>query len=57
MLTAIRLGPLAIASVLGSLFPVVVVVLARVFLGERLTWLQRGGVALAIVAVLLAAAP
>lgn len=57
MLTAIRLGPLAIASVLGSLFPVVVVVLARVFLGERLTWLQRGGVALALVAVLLAAVP
>ena len=57
MLTAIRLGPLAIASVLGSLFPVVVVVLARVFLGERLTWLQRGGVALAIVAVLLSAVP
>jgi drug/metabolite transporter (DMT)-like permease len=57
MLTAIRLGPLAIASVLGSLFPVVVVVLARVFLGERLTWLQRAGVALALVAVLLSAAP
>lgn len=57
MLTAIRLGPLAIASVLGSLFPVVVVVLARVFLGERLTWLQRGGVALALVAVLLSAVP
>jgi drug/metabolite transporter (DMT)-like permease len=57
MLTAIRLGPLAIASVLGSLFPVVVVVLARVFLGERLTGLQRAGVALAIVAVLLSAAP
>ncbi|MBN2248018.1 MAG: DMT family transporter [Coriobacteriia bacterium] len=57
MLTAIRLGPLAIASVLGSLFPVVVVVLARVFLGERLTGLQRAGVALALVAVLLSAAP
>lgn len=57
MLTAIRLGPLAVASVLGSLFPVVVVVLARVFLGERLTWLQRGGVALAIVAVLFTALP
>jgi drug/metabolite transporter (DMT)-like permease len=56
MLTAIRIGPLAIASVLGSLFPVVVVVLARLFLGERLTWLQRGGVVLAIVAVLLSAA-
>jgi drug/metabolite transporter (DMT)-like permease len=57
MLTAIRLGPLAVASVLGSLFPVVVVVLARVFLGERLTGLQRVGVAIAFAAVLLAALP
>ncbi|MDZ4166315.1 MAG: DMT family transporter [Coriobacteriia bacterium] len=57
MLTAIRLGPLAVASVLGSLFPVVVAVLARVFLGERLTWLQRVGVAVALAAVLLAALP
>jgi len=57
MLTAIRIGPLAIASVLGSLFPVVVVGLARVFLGERLTWLQRAGVAIAMVAVVLSALP
>jgi drug/metabolite transporter (DMT)-like permease len=57
MLTAIRIGPLAVASVLGSLFPVVVIVLARVFLGERLMWLQRGGVALALLAVVLTALP
>jgi len=57
MLTAIRLGPLAIASVLGSLFPIIVVVLARVFLGERLTWLQRAGVGIAMVAVVLSALP
>lgn len=57
MLTAIRLGPLAIASVLGSLFPVVVLALARVFLGERLHVWQRVGVAFAVVAVLLSALP
>ncbi len=57
MLTAIRLGPLAIASVLGSLFPVVVVTLARVFLGERLHVWQKVGVAIAVVAVLLSALP
>lgn len=57
MLTAIRLGPLAIASVLGSLFPVVVVALARIFLGERLHVWQKVGVAIAVVAVLLSALP
>lgn len=57
MLTAIRLGPLAIASVLGSLFPVVVVTLARVFLGERLHVWQKVGVVTAVIAVLLSALP
>jgi uncharacterized membrane protein len=57
MLTAIRIGPLAVASVLGSLYPVVTVLLARIVLGERLRGLQRVGVALAFVAVLLAAWP
>jgi drug/metabolite transporter (DMT)-like permease len=57
MLTAIRLGPLAVASVLGSLYPVVVALLARVFLGERLTTLQKVGVGVAMAAVLLAALP
>jgi len=56
MLTALRIGPLAIASVLGSLFPLVVMLLARIFLGERLHAWQRVGVALAVAAVLLSAA-
>jgi drug/metabolite transporter (DMT)-like permease len=57
MLSAIRLGPLAVASVLGSFFPVVVVILARVFLKERLHSWQRVGVVIALVAVVLAAVP
>ncbi len=57
MLTAIRIGPLAVASVLGSLFPVVVVALARIFLKERLHAWQKAGVVLAVAAVLLSAAP
>jgi len=55
MLTALRIGPLAIASVLGSLFPVVVIVLARLFLGERMQMGQRVGVGMAVIAVLISA--
>jgi len=55
MITAIRVGPLAIASVLGSLYPVVTILLARFVLGERLKGLQRLGIALALAAVLMAA--
>lgn len=55
MITAIRIGPLAIASVLGSLYPVVTILLARLVLGERLRGLQRLGIALALGAVLMAA--
>jgi drug/metabolite transporter (DMT)-like permease len=55
MITAIRVGPLAIASVLGSLYPVVTILLARFVLGERLRGLQRVGIALALAAVLMAA--
>jgi len=57
ILAAIRIGPLAIASVLGSLYPLVTVLLARIVLGERLRWMQRVGIAMAIVAVVLAAWP
>ncbi|HSK48068.1 MAG TPA: EamA family transporter [Coriobacteriia bacterium] len=57
MISAIRIGPLAVASVLGSLYPVVTVLLARIMLGERLHGLQRFGVALALAAVVLAAWP
>lgn len=55
MINALRLGPLAVAAVLSSLYPVVVVLLARGVLGERLRGLQRAGVALALVAVALTA--
>jgi drug/metabolite transporter (DMT)-like permease len=41
-------GLLALVSVLGSLYPVMTVVLAHVLLGERLTRLQLGGVAVAL---------
>jgi drug/metabolite transporter (DMT)-like permease len=55
MLAAIRIGPLAIASVLGSLYPVATILLARFVLKERLHWAQRVGITLALVAVLMAA--
>lgn len=55
MLAAIRIGPLAIASVLGSLYPVATILLARFVLKERLHWAQRAGVVLALAAVLMAA--
>lgn len=55
MLTALRLGPLAVASVLSSLYPVVIVVLAFLILREHLRPSQQAGVALALVAVVLTA--
>ncbi|HET6352447.1 MAG TPA: EamA family transporter [Coriobacteriia bacterium] len=55
MLWSIRLGPLAVASVLGSLYPVMTLLLARVVLKEKLHGLQRAGVGLALVAVILTA--
>lgn len=55
MIAAIRLGPLAVASVLGSLYPVMTVLLARVVLGEHLRWVQRLGIVLALAAVVLSA--
>jgi drug/metabolite transporter (DMT)-like permease len=55
LLAAVRIGPLAVASVLGSLYPVVTILLARAVLHERMHWAQRAGVALALVAVVLTA--
>ncbi len=49
-LLAIREGALSTSAVLVSLYPVVVVVLARVLLRERLTRLQTASVALALTA-------
>lgn len=44
-------GNLGVVSVLGSLYPVATVVLAQLFLGERLTWRQGLGVVLALAGV------
>jgi drug/metabolite transporter (DMT)-like permease len=42
--------------VLGSLYPIVTVLLAHVLLGERLTPAQKGGVAVALAGVCAIAA-
>jgi drug/metabolite transporter (DMT)-like permease len=57
ILSAMRIGPLAVASVVGSLYPVVTMLLARVVLGERLKRHQAFGAVLALVAVVLTAMP
>ena len=55
-LVATRLGDLGISAVVVSLYPVVVVLLARVVLGERLTRTQLLSAALALTASALLAA-
>jgi drug/metabolite transporter (DMT)-like permease len=49
-LLAVRTGLLSLVSLLASLYPVVVLLLARQLLHERLTRLQAAGVALALTA-------
>jgi drug/metabolite transporter (DMT)-like permease len=44
-------GLLSLVAVLGSLYPVVTVLLAHVLLGERLTRAQQGGVLVALAGV------
>jgi drug/metabolite transporter (DMT)-like permease len=46
-------GLVSVASVLGSLYPVATLVWARVLLGERLRAVQRAGVTLALLGVVL----
>jgi drug/metabolite transporter (DMT)-like permease len=53
---ATRTGAFGLAVVLASLYPGVTVLLARVVLGERLRWLQRVGLGLAAIGILLVAA-
>jgi drug/metabolite transporter (DMT)-like permease len=53
---ATRTGLFGLAVVLASLYPGVTVLLARVVLGERLRWLQRVGLGLAAIGILLVAA-
>ncbi|HTQ90314.1 MAG TPA: DMT family transporter [Streptosporangiaceae bacterium] len=52
---ATRTGTFGLAVVLASLYPGVTVLLARVVLGERLRWVQRTGLALAAIGILLVA--
>ena len=49
-------GLLALVSVLGSLYPVMTLLLAHVFLHERLTRAQQAGVAIALAGVIAIAA-
>jgi uncharacterized membrane protein len=49
-------GALSIVSVVGSLYPVMTVVLARTFLGERIRPVQQAGVAAALAGVAMIAA-
>lgn len=48
-------GVVSVASVLGSLYPVMTLLLARFLLHERMRPIQSGGVALAVVGVVLTA--
>lgn len=56
LLLALQRGPVSVASVLASLYPVTTTFLAAVALRERLDRWQRAGVALALVAVVLVSA-
>jgi drug/metabolite transporter (DMT)-like permease len=50
---ATRVGLFGLAVVITSLYPGVTVLLARLLLGERMRWLQRAGLLLAAVGVVL----
>src|SRR5579862_498370 len=52
---ATRTGVFGLAVVMASLYPGVTVLLARVVLGERLRWVQRAGLAIAALGVVLIA--
>lgn len=51
---AVSRGPLAVASPLQSLYPIPTMILARIFLKEKLHGIQLVGIGIALVAILLA---
>jgi len=53
---ATRNGLLSVVAVAGSLYPLAIVVLGRVVLGERVTRIQEVGIATAMAGVLMIAA-
>ena len=53
---ATRVGLFGLAVVITSLYPGITVLLARLLLGERLRWIQRAGLVLAAVGVVLVTA-
>ena len=57
LLLALQRGPIAVAVVLASLYPVPTVVLAAGVLRERLSRLQLSGVVLALIAAVLVSIP
>jgi drug/metabolite transporter (DMT)-like permease len=56
LLVALQRGPVSVASVLASLYPVTTTFLAAVVLRERLSRVQLGGVVLALASVMLISA-
>ncbi len=50
---AARVGPLSIVVTLASLYPAATVILARIVLGERLSFVQAIGIVFALAAVLI----
>jgi uncharacterized membrane protein len=52
-LAAVQRGPLSLMATLASLYPASTILLARIFLGERLSASQVGGIACAVVATVL----
>jgi drug/metabolite transporter (DMT)-like permease len=52
-LAATRGGELSVIVTLASLYPASTVILARIVLHERLGWVQVGGVAACLVAIVL----
>lgn len=52
---ATKEGPVAISAVVASMFPITTVILAHIFLGERIAPSQKAGVALALIGVVVLA--